>query len=367
MPGRGLGSLFAGWRGLAHFWLLVAVLLAATGITLALLGPPLAPHREAATTTPSAGGRPPGPAQGTPQQPKPAQPAQAQAAAPTPAAQRPGRSAPGPIADPDPALLEAVPGSTSDLLPRIADDGRMPMQVYAAGFDTSTRRPRVGLLLAGIGLSQADSATAIHSLPGAITLAISPYAQDPAKVLSDARLSEHEFLLSIPMEPQGFPLNDPGPQALMTNLSVEQNHARLFWALSRIRGYAGATAALGTGLLGERFASQPEELQPVLSELTQRGLYYVDSRVGAARLPMIWSRPVDFIVDEPDTATAIDDKLTQLSNLARSKGSALGLATAPRPITIQRITAWADGLTADGLALAPVSALVRPPAKGPGQ
>ena len=47
----------------------------------------------------------------------------------------------------------------------------MPMQVYAAGFDTSTRRPRIGLLIAGVGLNQADIATLFridtnHSTPG---------------------------------------------------------------------------------------------------------------------------------------------------------------------------------------------------------
>lgn len=365
MPGRGLGGLFAGWRGLAAFWLVVVMLLAAGGVTLQVLGPPPAPQREAVTAVQHAE-----PPKAAPQPPKPAQPAQAQQApqaASIPEAQRPGRSTPGPVADPDPALLEPMPGSTSDLLPRIANDGRMPMQVYAAGFDTSSRRARVGLLLAGIGMSQSDSTSAIHSLPGGVTLAFSPYAQNPAKLLADARLSEHEFLLSIPMEPQGFSLNDPGPQALMTDLSVEQDHTRLLWALSRIRGYVGATGALGSGLLGERFASLPEEFQPVLSDLAQRGLLYVDPRVGAARLPMVWSRTVDFIVDEADAASAIDDKLAQLSKLAHDKGSALGLATAPRPITIQRIAAWADGLTADGLALAPVSALVGPPAKGAGQ
>lgn len=306
---------------------------------------------------------PPPPASQPP--PQPAKPL-AQAVVQAPPAQRPGRDTPGPIADPDPALLEPMGGSTTDLLPRIAGDGRLPMQVYAAGFDSSSRRPRIGLLLAGIGLNQADSESAIRSLPGRVTLAISPYAQSPAKLLVAARLAEHEYLLSIPMEPQGFSLNDPGQQALMTNLSLEQNHTRLEWALSRVEGYAGATSALGGGLLGERFASLPDELQPVLAELAHRGLLYVDPWPDAPPLPLVWSRRVDLIVDEPGTATRIDDKLAQLSRLAHVKGSALGLATAPRPVTIQRIAAWADGLTADGLALVPVSALAQPPAKETG-
>ncbi len=237
----------------------------------------------------------------------------------------------------------------------------MPMQVYAAGFDSSSRRPRVGVLLAGIGLNQADSEAAIRLLPGGVTLAVSPYAQNTAKVLTAARAAEHEYLLSIPMEPQGFPLNDPGNQALMTSLSPEQNRSRLEWMLSRIAGYVGAVGAEGS-MRGERFASLPEEIDPVLAALAQRGLLYVDPRPDAAPLPLVWSRRVDIVIDEPGAAADIDDKLARLAQMAREKGSALGFAGAVRPVTIRRLAAWTGGLAADGLALAPVSALVQAPA-----
>ena len=236
----------------------------------------------------------------------------------------------------------------------------MPMQVYAAGFDSSTRRPRVGVLLAGVGLNQADSEAAIRSLPGGVTLAVSPYAQNTAKLLGAARPAEHEYLLSIPMEPQGFPLNDPGKQALMTSLSPEQNRSRLEWILSRIAGYVGVVGAEGS-MRGERFASLSEEMDPVLKEFARRGLLYVDPRPGTAALPLVWSRTVVLVIDEPGGAVDIDDKLARLARLAREKGSALGFAGAVRPVTIQRLTAWANGLAADGLALAPVSALVQAP------
>ena len=138
----GLWQFFAGWRGLGRFWLLIASVLAACGIALQLAGP-LAPPgpREASIQAP---------ARSPPPSPVPSNLA-SQEAVKAPPAQRPGRDTPGPVADPDPALAEPAPGSTSDLLPRIAADGRMPMQVYAAGFDNTTRRPRVGLLLAEWG------------------------------------------------------------------------------------------------------------------------------------------------------------------------------------------------------------------------
>ncbi|HEX4173410.1 MAG TPA: divergent polysaccharide deacetylase family protein [Acetobacteraceae bacterium] len=273
---------------------------------------------------------------------------------------RPGRDAPGPIADPDPALLEPAPGLAPNLLPRIALDGRMPMQVYAAGFDTSSRRPRVGLVLAGLGLNQADSEAAVGKLPRGITLAISPYAQNPGRLLSEARTTEHEYLVSIPMEPQAFPLNDPGKQALMTSLSLEQNRARLVWALSRIQGYVGAIGAEGE-MRGERFASLPEEMGLVLGELGKRGLLYIDPRPGSPPAPRVWSRSVDVVVDEPPTAADIDSKLAHLQRIARDKGSALGFAGTLRPVLLERLSAWAANLEADGLALAPVSALCGAP------
>ncbi len=111
-----------------------------------------------------------------------------------------------------------------------------------------------------------------------------------------------------------------------------------------------------------RFASLPDGIDPILAELAQRGLLYVDPRPGAAPLPLVWSRTVDLVVDEPGAAADIDAKLVQLARLAREKGSALGFAGAVRPITTQRLAAWANGLPADGLVLAPVSALVRAPA-----
>ena len=346
----GARQLFAGWRGLGRFWLLIAVLVVLAGAALQFFGPP----------SPSAkrvlAGQAPAPTQQTtvPTQSAPPQTVTA------PPARRPGRDTPGPIADPDPALLEPAPELATGLLPRVAADGRMPMQVYAAGFDSSTRRPRVGVLLAGVGLNQADSEAAIRSLPGGVTLAVSPYAQNTAKLLGAARPAEHEYLLSIPMEPQGFPLNDPGKQALMTSLSPEQNRSRLEWILSRIAGYVGVIGAEGS-LRGERFASLSEEMDPVLKEFARRGLLYVDPRPGTAALPLVWSRTVDLVIDEPGGAVDIDDKLARLARLAREKGSALGFAGAVRPVTIQRLTAWANGLAADGLALAPVSALVQAP------
>ncbi|MEI7709893.1 MAG: divergent polysaccharide deacetylase family protein [Rhodospirillales bacterium] len=344
-----VAGFFGGWRGLGRFWGLILAFAAAIAATLAVLGPlPL---------------RRPSPSVGAPSHeaaPQPTIVPQTPAAAASPR-DRPGRDMPGSVNDPDPALLESGPGVPPESLPRIAPDGRKPMQFYAAGFDPTSKRPRVGLLIAGIGLGAADSKRAIADLPAQVTFAVSPYTPNPEPILSSARLLGHEYLLSIPMEPQRFPLSDAGPNALMTTLSPDRNHPRLLSALSKFKGYVGATAILGA-LRGERLADMPDQIGAVLEELDHRGLLYVAAPGHAMPVPHTWSRGIDLVVDEPATAADIDARLLALETIARDRGDALGLAVAPRPVTVERIAAWTIGLANRGLALAPVSALVVPPA-----
>lgn len=344
--------MLGGWRGLGVFWATVLSIFGATAIVLQLLGtprlPPAPPARPAIPAT----------APAVPRRPL------AELRPEMPPADRPGRDTPGPVADPDPSLLEPGPGGPGAMLPRIAEDGRRPDQFYAAGFDHTTRRPRIGIIVAGIGLNRADSERAIHDLPGGVTLAVSPYATGLAPLLAEARMAEHEYLLSIPMEPQGFPANDPGQRALMTTLSRTDNLDRLHWLLAHVQGYVGVTNALGGTLRGERFAGMARKMDPILADLSQRGLLYVDARpAGAGGAPVqnyVWSRDIDLVVDQPEDD--IDIKLAQLEEIARDKGAALGLVDAPTPVAVAHVAAWASGLMDRGLILAPVSALMRPPA-----
>jgi uncharacterized protein len=281
-----------------------------------------------------------------------------------PSLNRPGRSTPGPVADPDPAMLEPYADAPNLKLPRIAVDGRTPMGAYAAGFDPSSLRPRVALLIAGIGMNEADSLAAIKTLPGAVTLAVSPYAGDINRLLAVARMTEHEYLLSVPMEPQGYPISDPDDRyALMTSLPPIENLSRLRGILARVTGYVGITNGLGQ-MRGERLAGMTDQLDSVLQEADNRGLLFLDARTGQKLLTHAWNRSVDLVLDDdPVDAPTLDQRLNELTHLALDRGSALGIVAVPRTLTLERVAAWTNTLASKGVALAPVSALVLPPAK----
>ena len=269
----------------------------------------------------------------------------------------------GRIADPDPALLETGRGKTPGLLPRIAPDGRMPRQVYARPAPPPDGRPRIALVLAGFGAAEAESRAAV-ALPGPITLAVSAYGRSPDALMAAARAAGHELLASVPMEPERFPVDDAGQLSLLTGVPPEANQAVLEQVMARIQGYAGLTGA-SDGLRGERFAAEGGGLPLVLAETARRGLLYLDPRPpvpGIAGLPAgTYGAVVDVVVDagDPPARAEIEGRLVALERLARERGTAVGLVGRLRPVTLERIAAWAQDADARGTVLVPVSAVTR--------
>jgi polysaccharide deacetylase 2 family uncharacterized protein YibQ len=261
-------------------------------------------------------------------------------------------------AAPEEALIEEGPYGP---LPKIGDDGTRPMQAYArpAGDDAVAGAPRIAIVVGGIGIAEGGTAAAIRDLPGPVTLAFAPYGKDMAGILADARQSGHEILLQIPLEPYGYPRNDPGPRTLTVAAKTKENIDRLRWLMSRITTYVGVT-----NYLGARFTSDADKLEPVLDEIGRRGLLYLDDGSSGASLADKLSEGVvpfgraDVILDADTDPTAIDARLKQLEAIARERGYAIGSATA-FPETIERIAAFAKDAAEHGVALVPVSALIQ--------
>ena len=356
-------------RALALFWGALLIVLAGGAAVLQALGPP---RVQPAAVKLSEQTQPPRPAPAP--SPRPLAPApapQAAAAPPPPVAAsggKPGMAVPagwnGQVRGPDPALLEAAPDFPGQMLPRRGPDGQAPMQAYARPFDQADTRPRIGIVVDGTGLADADSRAAIEALPAAVDLALSAYAEAPGPLADLARQHGHEVLLSLPMEPVGFPMNDEGPHALLTGAAPADNERNLQWALSRFEGYAGATSA-SDGMQGERFGGMTEPFGVVARELAERGLFYVDARPDAPATPGLAGRSVNLLLDQPPARAEIEAQLAKLERLARDKGSALGLAGPPTPVMVETIVAWARALEGRGMVLAPVSALSHPAETAP--
>ena len=258
----------------------------------------------------------------------------------------------------DPALIEQT---AQGPLPRIADDGRTPMQAYAPPFPMDNRI-RIAVVVGGLGISARSTAQALAELPAGITLSFAPYSDDVQRWVGEARRLGHEVLLEVPMEPYDFPDSDPGAETLRANTSEDANMNRLVWSLTRFTGYAGVT-----NLLGGRFLSNTDSLAPVMAFLSRRGLLFFDNgsapRSAAPDVAHQISAPFvqsAVTLDRIQTAMEVDARLSELETRARSTGSAAGAAFV-YPVTVDRVAQWSKGLGERGFVLVPASALISKP------
>ncbi|MBR0833164.1 divergent polysaccharide deacetylase family protein [Bradyrhizobium manausense] len=254
----------------------------------------------------------------------------------------------------DPKLLEK---SRYGMIPAVSGDLK-PFNVYAAEADRAkaAKMPVVAVVIGGLGVGAAKTTDAIMKLPGAVTLAFTPYGADPGKLAERARAQRHEIFLQIPMEPYDFPDNDPGPQTLLTSLTADQNTDRLYWHLSRMQGYAGIT-----NFMGARFVATEPAMQPIIREASKRGLGFFDdgssprsiAPQAAASLAVPFGKG-DIALDAVPTPTEIDRALNKLESMARERGVAVGTASA-LPVSIERVGAWIKTLSDRGILLVPLT------------
>lgn len=238
-------------------------------------------------------------------------------------------------------------------LPIIGADGRTPAQAYARPFQDSGK-PKVALVIGGLGLNAAATRSAIETLPPEVTLSFVPYAEGLQGWVDLARANGHEVLLEIPMEPMDYPANDPGPYTLLAQAQPDDLGKRMDWLLSRAQGYFGVT-----NYLGGRFLASDAGVGVFAGAMKKRGLAFVDD--GQARSQAAAGLPrasADRLLDDQLSPDSINRELAALETAARDRGQALGSGFA-YPVTLQQVSRWAEGLSGRGFQLAPASALTR--------
>lgn len=239
------------------------------------------------------------------------------------------------------------------LLPIIGPDGKTPFQAYSRPF-RDNGKPRVALVVGGLGLNAATTRSAIDRLPPEVTLSFVPYADGLQGWIDLARANGHEVMLEAPMEPADYPNNDPGPYTLMASAQAPETIKRLEWLMSRATGYFAVT-----NYLGGKFLNSDNGMSAFLGALKSRGLGFIDDG-GASKRSMggVPRASADALIDEQLSAEAVERKLLSLEAQALQKGSSLGAGFA-YPVTLDSVVRWAQGLPGRGYQLAPASAVVR--------
>ncbi len=248
-------------------------------------------------------------------------------------------------------------------LPKISETGLKPLNAYASkGAADALKLPpeskKIAIVVGGLGLSEKVTNNALESFPQGVTLAFVPYAKKLQHHVSKARKKGHEVLLQVPMEPYGYPENDPGPHTLLDNLNKRDNLLRLYWLMSRFTDYIGIT-----NYMGAKFVSNKDNLEFFISELRDRGLVYFDNGTSPAermkkslnKLGVPYAL-TDVVIDMRQEEDFIIESLDHLQTIARQNGNAIGYASA-FPVSIKEISRWVKNLSFRGYELVPLSAM----------
>lgn len=268
-------------------------------------------------------------------------------------AQRIGQD-PRTAAIPNEALLEETPAGR---LPIIGPDGARPMDQYARPW-SGARGNRIAIVVGGLGLSQTGTQRAIQQLPSGVTLAFASSGNSLPRWMQEARRKGHEILIQVPFEPFDYPANDPGPGTLLTRTAANDNIGRLHQAMSEITNYTGVM-----NYLGGRFLSDANALEPVLRDISKRGLLFLDDGSSAQSKTAIISKAIelphafgDLTLDGQLQKEAILKKLDELERIATRKGTAIGIASAFDE-SVDAIRQWNEEASQRGIELVGIASL----------
>lgn len=272
----------------------------------------------------------------------------------------------GSITLPAVPLEELVEESQYGPLPKVAPDGRRAIDMYArpsryaSAAAAANAPPRVAILVTGLGLPGGPPGDVIEGLPAPISVAYGAYGRNLQDGVTKARADGHEVLLQIPLEPNNYPSEDPGPHTLLTTLPPQENMKRLQWLMSRYTGYVGVTNHMGA-----KFEAATDSFMPMLEELKRRGLLYVDDgstqespTSQAANAIGLEYSVVSVQIDGGQSAAEIEKQLAKLEEMAKQQGTAIGVVRL-KPAAVKQLADWASKLEGKGLVLVPVSAAVR--------
>ncbi|HCZ32063.1 MAG TPA: hypothetical protein DHV93_00415 [Holophagaceae bacterium] len=135
--------------------------------------------------------------------------------------------------------------------------------------------PRLALVIDDLGYVQPELVTRLCSLPVPFSVAVLPYQEFTRDSADIAHRLGKEVMLHLPMEPIGYPGpgRDPGPNAILYNLSETEVRRRVRMALDEIPHRTGVNNHMGSRITPDR-----TRMGWVLQEVKARKCFFVDSR-----------------------------------------------------------------------------------------
>ena len=191
-----------------------------------------------------------------------------------------------------------------------------------------------------------------------LSFAFLPFGPHTAAQLALAHARKRDILVHVPMEPQDSQWL-PGQGALFTAMNAREIRQTLEQDIAAIPHAVGINNHMGS-----RFTEQRAGMQACLALLRQHDLFFVDSATSARSTGFALAREMgvktarrDIFLDNSQEPQKIRMQLDALFDLARKKGSAIGIGH-PHQATLDVLRQYQAALP-DNIRLVGVSRLTK--------
>jgi len=220
-------------------------------------------------------------------------------------------------------------------------------------------RGRLAILLddGGQNLDQVEAAAALPKTVGFAILPFLPRSTETAVALHDAG---HEIWLHLPMEPENYPANDPGPGAVLMSMNSDDLRTAVHLAINNIPHVVGVNNHMGS-----KATADLKTMTWIMQELKTRDLAFIDSRTTihtvaeeAAQAQGVPTNRRHVFLDNERSAAAIRVQLDEAIYRSRMEGEIIAIGHLDK-VTIEVLSQELPGLGKRGADLVKPSDLVR--------
>lgn len=212
-------------------------------------------------------------------------------------------------------------------------------------------RGRLAILLDDAG-QQTHLLAAASALPKPVAFAVLPFLPASAETAVTLHRSGHEIWLHMPMEPEGYPSEDPGPGAILVSMSDGDLRRTLNSAINNVPFIVGVNNHMGS-----KATANLRLMTIVMQELRSRNLFFIDSRtttktraLDAARAQGVLSNRRRVFLDNDHSPAAIRHQLEDAVFEAKKYGEAIAIGHFKKT-TIDVLAQDAPGLKGRGVTL----------------
>lgn len=229
----------------------------------------------------------------------------------------------------------------------------------AVAFTAPKGAPMIAIVIDDMGVDRKRSKHMWQDVPAPLTLSFMTYANDLPDQTQAAREQGHELMLHMSMEPSSASI-DAGPNVLMTAMDGAELRSLVNWGMDRFEGFVGVNNHMGS-----RFTEDEPGMRVVLQEIDKRGLLFLDSRTSSRTVGPKLARSLgvpalerNVFLDNDNVPEKVRKQLNEVERLARKYGHAIAIGH-PRDATIEVLKEWIPQARDRGLAIVPVSALMK--------